>query len=185
MSRLSDSVRRLLHTGLDRLTHPRKPRSARPVVGRSATDEPTTRTTRATPTRDYPGDFEGVPTIVYDPHPDGEPDPGEIVWAWVPYEEDHSRGKDRPVLLIGHDGPWLLALQMSSKDRNDNTEHERRQGRIWVDIGSGAWDHRGRPSEARVNRILRIDPDAIRREGAVLDEAVFADVAAAVEAALA
>src|SRR5690606_11488787 len=43
----------------------------------------------------YGGDFEGVPEIVYDPMHDDLPDPGEVVWAWVPYEEDHGNGKDR------------------------------------------------------------------------------------------
>ena len=128
----------------------------------------------------YPGDFRVEAEIQYAPHPDGEPDPGEIVWAWVPYEEDHSQGKDRPVLLIGHDGPWLLALQMTSRDHDRDEEQERRAGRIWVDIGSGAWDRQGRPSEVRVNRILRIDPDRIRREGAVLARDRFDAVAAGV-----
>ena len=36
----------------------------------------------------------------YAPEIDGEPDPGEVVWAWVPYEDDPSQGKDRPVLLL-------------------------------------------------------------------------------------
>ena len=66
----------------------------------------------------YPGDFTGPLTPEYAPDPDGRPDPGEIVWTWVPYEEDHSRGKDRPVLLVGRDGPWLLALQLTSKDHD-------------------------------------------------------------------
>ncbi|WP_372521259.1 type II toxin-antitoxin system PemK/MazF family toxin [Marinobacter nauticus] len=57
--------------------------------------------------------------VSYAPAPDGEPDPGEIVWTWVPYEEDHSRGKDRPVLIVGHDGPYLLVLMLTSKDRNN------------------------------------------------------------------
>lgn len=129
---------------------------------------------------EYPGDYRGPVEIRYAPHPDREPDPGEIVWAWVPYEEDHSRGKDRPVLLIGHDGPWLLGLQLTSQDHDRDAEQERRAGRVWVDIGSGAWDRKGRASEARVNRILRVDPRSIRREGAVLSPAVFATVAAAV-----
>src|SRR5512139_4061485 len=43
----------------------------------------------------YPGDFPGMPDLSYAPHRDGQPDPGEIVWAWVPYEEDHAQGKDR------------------------------------------------------------------------------------------
>ena len=37
----------------------------------------------------------------YEPEADGQPDPGEVVWGWVPFEEDPSQGKDRPVLLIG------------------------------------------------------------------------------------
>ena len=40
----------------------------------------------------------------YSPSLDGDADPGEIVWTWVPFEEDHSQGKDRPVLLVGRDG---------------------------------------------------------------------------------
>ena len=43
-------------------------------------------------------------TLEYSPNPDGKPDPGEIVWTWVPFQEDSSKGKDRPVLLIGRDG---------------------------------------------------------------------------------
>lgn len=56
----------------------------------------------------YPGDFHGVPRMEWAADADGQPDPGEVVWTWVPFEEDHSRGKDRPVLLIGRDGRWLL-----------------------------------------------------------------------------
>lgn len=127
----------------------------------------------------YPGDFRGGIEIRYAPHPDGEPDPGEVVWAWVPYEEDHAKGKDRPVLLVGHDGPWLLGLQLTSQDHDRDAEQERRAGRVWVDIGSGGWDSRGRASEVRVNRVLRIDPRGIRREGAILDRRIFDEVAQA------
>ncbi|MGH3372220.1 MAG: hypothetical protein ACRDPR_19715, partial [Nocardioidaceae bacterium] len=55
-------------------------------------------------------------SAAYAPRRDGEPDPGEVVWAWVPYEDDPARGKDRPVLVIGRDGSLLLALQLSSQD---------------------------------------------------------------------
>lgn len=128
----------------------------------------------------YPGDFRGHLEPVYDPHPDGLPDPGEIVWAWVPYEEDHSKGKDRPVLLIGHDGKWLIGLQITSKDHDADKAQEARAGRFWVDIGSGEWDSRGRESEVRVNRFIRIDPDAVRRIGAILDRERFDLVASEV-----
>jgi hypothetical protein len=106
-----------------------------------------------------------------------------VVWTWVPYEEDHASGKDRPVLLVGRDGPWLLGLQLTSKDHDRDAEQERRAGRLWVDIGSGAWDSRGRPSEVRVNRVLRVDPHRVRREGAVLPPERCEQVAAAVRAA--
>ncbi len=39
--------------------------------------------------------------ITYAPERDGDPDPGEVVWCWVPYEDDPSQGKDRPVVVVG------------------------------------------------------------------------------------
>lgn len=128
----------------------------------------------------YPGDYVGIPDLRYAPQPDGRPDPGEIVWTWVPYEEDHRQGKDRPVLLIGRDGEWLLALMLTSKDHDRDHAQEAERGRHWQDIGAGAWDGKGRPSEVRVDRILRVDPVAVRREGAVLGREQFERVAAAV-----
>jgi hypothetical protein len=126
----------------------------------------------------YPGDFTGALVPAYDPHPDGRPDPGEIVWTWVPYEEDHAQGKDRPVLLVGRDGPWLLGLQLTSKDHDGRAPYD--DGRRWVDIGAGDWDRQRRPSEVRVDRVIRVDPAAVRREGAVLSRRQFGDVAKAV-----
>jgi hypothetical protein len=96
----------------------------------------------------------------------------------VPFEEDHRQGKDRPVLLVGHDGRWLLALQLTSKNHDG---YPTRAGRSrWVDIGTGAWDRQRRPSEVRVDRVIRVDPKAVRREGAVLHRGRFEDVARAV-----
>src|SRR5690606_37556096 len=111
----------------------------------------------------YGGASEGVPEIAYDPMHDELPGPGEVVWAWVRDEEDHGKGKDRPVLVIGRDGGFLLALQMSSQDHDQDAADEARWGRYWVDLGSGAWDDRRRPSEARVDRILRLSPEGVRR----------------------
>jgi hypothetical protein len=128
---------------------------------------------------EYAGDFEGIVRVEYTPHPDdGVADPGEIVWTWVPFEEDHSRGKDRPVLVVGWDEPYLLALILTSKDHDRDAADEARWGRVWLDIGSGAWDVEHRPSEVRLDRVLRIDPRQVRREGAAIDETVFHQVAA-------
>ena len=54
--------------------------------------------------------------LAYAPELDGQADPGEIVWTWVPYEENDGRGKDRPVLVVARErGGTLLAVQLSSK----------------------------------------------------------------------
>ena len=121
--------------------------------------------------------FRRPTEVSYDPHPDGRPDPGEIVWAWVPYEDDPKRGKDRPVLLIARGDNLLYGLMLTSKDHDRDQADEARHGRFWMDIGSGPWDSRGRPSEVRLDRILRLTPDAVRREGAALDRTRFLRVA--------
>nr|WP_216645923.1 type II toxin-antitoxin system PemK/MazF family toxin [Isoptericola halotolerans] len=135
------------------------------------------------PAGDYPGDFLGVVRPVYSPHLDGRPDPGEVVWTWVPFEEDHTQGKDRPVLLVGRDGPWLLGLQLTSKDHDRGAAREDRYGRIWMDLGSGPWDSQGRTSEVRLDRVVRVDPAKVRREGAVLDNKRFHSVVTAMHRA--
>ncbi|TGO04362.1 type II toxin-antitoxin system PemK/MazF family toxin [Serinibacter arcticus] len=122
----------------------------------------------------------GAPSFSYSPDPDGDADPGEIVWGWVPYEEDASQGKDRPLLIVGTRGRDLVGVQLTSKDHSRDAARETARGRVWVDIGSGAWDSRGRDSEVRVDRVLLVGRDAVRREGATLDRARFDAVATAV-----
>lgn len=124
-----------------------------------------------------------VPTISYSPVSDGDADPGEIVWGWVPYEEDPTQGKDRPLLVVGTvpgngRATDLIAVQLTSKDHSRDTARDLANGRIWLDIGSGAWDSKGRDSEVRIDRLLRLSPHAIRREGAVLDRQRFDRVVA-------
>ena len=115
----------------------------------------------------------------YAPEADGQPDPGEVVWAWVAYEDDPAQGKDRPVLLLAErDGQWL-GLMLSSQDHDVDAEDEARYGRYWMDVGSGGWDNDGRPSEVRLDRLLVLERDGIRREGAALPEPVFDAVVAA------
>lgn len=118
---------------------------------------------------DYPGDYRDMINFEYSPSLDGDADPGEIVWTWVPFEEDHSQGKDRPVILVGREGEYLLALMMTSKDHN-NREHADSN---YLDIGSGPWDPQGRASEVKLNRVIRVRSDAMRREGAIMPEDTF------------
>lgn len=129
-----------------------------------------------------PTDSRGAPShrglrFDYAPRHDGKPDPGEVVWAWVPYDEGDGRGKDRPVLIISRERDELLGLMLTSKDHDRDAANEARWGRFWMDIGSGDWDRRGRPSEVRLDRVLRLRSDAVRREGAALDRTIFLAVA--------
>jgi len=105
-----------------------------------------------------------------------------VVWGWVPYEEDPSQGKDRPVLLIGRkviDGvEYWAGLMLTSKDHDRDAEDEARHGRHWMDIGAGAWDAERRPSEVRLDRLITLRDEAIRREGAAVSREVFDRVVA-------
>jgi len=121
----------------------------------------------------------GEPVVTsYSPRADGRPDPGEVVWGWVPYEEDATRGKDRPVLLVARRGDRLYGLMLTSKDHDRDAAQEARWGRHWMDVGAGGWDREHRPSEVRLDRLIELDAAAVRREGAALDRAVFDRVVA-------
>ncbi|TIC84390.1 type II toxin-antitoxin system PemK/MazF family toxin [Nocardioides sp. GY 10127] len=111
--------------------------------------------------------------VTYAPRPDGRPDPGEVVWAWVTYEEDPRQGKDRPVLLVARDRKRLYGLMLTSQDHDRDAAQEARWGRYWMDVGSGAWDRQRRPSEVRLDRLIEIEETSVRREGAALDRARF------------
>ena len=91
------------------------------------------------------------------------------MWTWVAYEEDAARGKDRPVLVVGRQGDQLQGLMLSSQ------HHDGEPG--WLALGAGDWDSEGRPSWIRLDRVLEMTEDGIRREGAVLDRARFDRVA--------
>lgn len=128
------------------------------------------------PERGGAHDYVGTVVPDYAPERDGDPDPGEVVWAWVPYEEDASIGKDRPVVVIGRavDQPGeLVVLMVSSRDHDGD--------RGWVSIGAGGWDDEHRESWVRTDRVLAVRPEAVRREGAALRPEQFLAV---VEAAL-
>lgn len=147
-----------------------KPSASKSSSAKSSAPKPSApASTGASDGSDYPGDYRDMINFEYSPSLDGDADPGEIVWTWVPFEEDHSQGKDRPVLLVGRDGEYLLALMMTSKDHN-NREHADSN---YLDIGSGPWDPQGRASEVKLNRVIRVRPDAMRREGAIMPEDTF------------
>jgi hypothetical protein len=131
--------------------------AAAPTPGRPVTD-----TSRPT--------ADAARRIEYSPQLDGAADPGEIVWTWVTFEEDASQGKDRPVLVVGRDHDRLLGLMLSS-------QAHRADDATWTAIGSGPWDGGHKASYVRLDRVLDVPEQGIRREGAVLDRTRFDAVA--------
>ena len=120
------------------------------------------------PERGGAQDFRGAVRVEYSPRRDRNADPGEVVWAWVPFEEDHRVGKDRPLLVIGRAGADprdLVGLMLSSKD------HAGDPG--WWPVGAGPWDPEHRPSWVRLDRPLVVRCGSVRREGAALPADVF------------
>lgn len=116
----------------------------------------------------------GSVKVSYAPdHPDGGPDPGEVVWADIPFEEDRFQRKDRPVLIIGRigNGSTYAAVQLTSKRGNPDS----------LNIGSGSWDRQQRPSAIRLDRIVTVHPGNFRREGAAMPRRQFERVVKALE----
>ncbi|MEO6122087.1 MAG: type II toxin-antitoxin system PemK/MazF family toxin [Ilumatobacteraceae bacterium] len=106
-------------------------------------------------------------TIEYNPDLDGDADPGEVVWTWVPWEEDQTQGKDRPVVIVGRRKGMLIGVPLTSQRRNDELQ---------VLVGTGPWDREGRPSYAKLDRILEVDPTQVRREGSILGRTHFDEI---------
>lgn len=161
---IGDTLKDLLRKG--RSTAKRTTKAATDTTRRKL-DRPTSPTSSRAP---LPA--EGVVTIEYSPHLDGDPDPGEVVWTWVPFEEDPEQGKDRPVVVIGRRGHSLVGVPLTSKQNDREAQ---------IAIGSGGWDPKRRPSYARIWRMLDIDAGRTRREGSVLERDRFEDVVAAVD----
>ncbi|WP_298036378.1 type II toxin-antitoxin system PemK/MazF family toxin [uncultured Microbacterium sp.] len=110
--------------------------------------------------------------VDYAPEKDGAPDSGEVIWTWVPYEENDGRGKDRPVLVIGRQSSdRVYAVRMTSK------AHER--DRDYLSIGSGAWDSQGRESWVDIEQLYSVHDRGMRREAAILDRGRYDRVASA------
>ncbi|WP_082478321.1 type II toxin-antitoxin system PemK/MazF family toxin [Microbacterium sp. Leaf320] len=110
--------------------------------------------------------------VEYAPDRDGAPDAGEIIWTWVPYEENDGRGKDRPVLVIGRESDdRVYAVRMTSKAHDGDHDY--------LSIGSGAWDSQGRESWVDIEQLYSVHETGLRREAAVLDRSRYGRVASA------
>lgn len=110
--------------------------------------------------------------VAYAPQRDGAPDAGEIVWTWVPYEENDGRGKDRPVLVIGRESAErVYAVRMTSRPHDGD--------RDYLSIGTGSGTRRDANPGSTSNSFYSVHERGLRREAAVLDRRRYDRVGAA------
>lgn len=97
-------------------------------------------------------------------HPDGRPDPGEIVWAHVPFADDPSKGKNRPVLIVGRaENGNLVGVQLTSKLHRKGIGIE--------------WGPDRQRSVIRTDRLIQVDPaNNFRKEGAYVRKPEFQSI---------
>ncbi|MGO2520669.1 MAG: type II toxin-antitoxin system PemK/MazF family toxin [Microbacterium sp.] len=172
-SRIASAIFTALIDGMSRSrkSAPGHPRSSsrspsKPSAAQEAGREQGSETVRVDPER-----IDQL-SVQYTPEKDGSPDSGEIIWTWVPYEENDGRGKDRPVLVIGRQSAnRVYAVRMTSK------AHDR--DRDYLSIGSGAWDSQGRESWVDIEQLYLVHEEGMRREAAILDRGRYDRVASA------
>ena len=69
------------------------------------------------------------------------------------------------MVVIGRSEASLIAVALTTKDHGPLGER--------LAVGTGDWDPQRRPSFAKINRLIAIDPAKVRREGAVFPRRRF------------
>lgn len=90
------------------------------------------------------------------------PQPGQVWWAQVPFEDGRG-SKDRPVVVLRQRGGARVVLMVSSQDKADR--------RGWVALDRRGWDDRPGRSWVRTDRQIELRRgDFRRRAGRCPDE---------------
>lgn len=133
-----------------------------------STSEPT----QSVPVTVYPTADQSR-SIVYSPDLDGQAEPGEVVWFWVPTSSHDEKAFERPMLIIGRTlNHNLMGLLISSNADHAGTKN-------WMSIGTGQWDTSGKPGWIRLDRTIVIPESAVRRRGAMFPQTRFDRIATA------
>ena len=109
-------------------------------------------------------------TVFFAPDLDGQADSGEVVWVWAPADGPNKPPQERAVLVIGRTRTTVLCLLISPNPQHANEDN-------WLDIGSGEWDEQGRPCWVRMDRVLEIPEEQVRRMGTLFPERRFGRIA--------
>lgn len=108
--------------------------------------------------------------IYYAPDMDGQAEPGEVVWIWAPSDGADAPPRERAMLVIGRDRHTILGLLISPNPRHAGAES-------WLDIGAGEWDPAGRQCWVRLDRVLEVSEQGVRRQGALFPQRRFDRIA--------
>ncbi|HEV7148835.1 MAG TPA: type II toxin-antitoxin system PemK/MazF family toxin [Pedococcus sp.] len=90
--------------------------------------------------------------------------PGQIWWADIPFETG-SGHKDRPALILSTSRYHVEVLMFTSKDKSGRAGYLPMPGRVWAAPGL--------QSRLRVDRVIRIRRERIRRLEGSLDQATM------------
>lgn len=105
----------------------------------------------------YPGDLEG-PLPADRIGSTRDITTGDVIIAWVPSREDPSRGETDPVLVVGREPGWLLAVQVTLDVEPGAADR--------IDIGIGEWDGATGEAQALTDRVIRVHEESSRKTGA-------------------
>ncbi|MFD5164156.1 type II toxin-antitoxin system PemK/MazF family toxin [Streptomyces hawaiiensis] len=100
--------------------------------------------------------------------PEGRPQPAEIWWADVPYE-DEARTKDRPCLVLAVRGERATVAKITTRFRDERT------GVIPLPPGS-VGDAQGRASFLETDELREVPVWGFRRRVGVVDPALWDQV---------
>lgn len=105
-------------------------------------------------------------SIHFAPDLDGQADSGEVVWVWAPTDGANSPPHERAILVIGRNRSTLMGLLISPNPQHDEEEW-------WLEIGSGEWDESGRQCWLRLDRVLEVSEEQVRRQGILFPQRRF------------
>lgn len=109
-------------------------------------------------------------SIFFAPDMDGQADSGEVVWVWAPTDGPNSPPTERAILLVGRTRSTVLGLLISPNSAHSNED-------AWLEIGSGEWDDSGRQCWVRLDRVLEISEEQVRRKGILFPQRRFERIA--------
>ena len=97
-------------------------------------------------------------------------EPGEVVWIWAPSDGPDLPPRERAMLVVGRDRHTILGLLISPNPQHAGAE-------AWLDIGAGEWDASGRQCWIRLDRVLEVSEQGVRRQGALFPQRRFERIA--------